>query len=301
LREQNSNIWRALNGDDHVVLKLFTRWFGGAQPAKAPKPEQSSETAAAVIGRIRELVRPCLRLVPGEGGRSWLGGSPDMTGAWPRYQGAPLGLVAQLDLAEMRAAGGPDWLPDVGRLLFFYSHEHGGWGFEPTDAGSSVVLHETGAAAPATEPSDLAQEARFDRYPVSFAADLSYCTDERLGVGRLSDKEERLLEKAIDEMTPAEPAHQVGGYPGPIQGDGMERECQLVTNGLPMGSAKDYDAARAAELAAGAADWRLLLQVDSDDAAGMMWGDSGRLYFWIREQDARAGDFSKSWTILQCC
>lgn len=223
-----------------------------------------------------------------------------MAGAWPRFQGVPLGFVAQLDLAEMRAAGGPDWLPDVGRLLFFYSHEHGGWGFEPTDAGSSVVLYDPGEATRAKEPSDLAQEARFDRYPVSFAADLSYCTDERLGVGRLSGKEERLLEKAIDEMTPTEPAHQVGGYPGPIQGDGMELECQLVTNGLRMGRAKDYDAAQASELAPGADDWRLLLQLDSDDAAGMMWGDSGRLYFWIREQDARAGDFSESWTILQC-
>jgi uncharacterized protein YwqG len=32
----------------------------------------------------------------------------------------------------------------------------------------------------------------------------------------------------------------------------------------------------------------------------MMWVDTGRIYFWIREQDARAGDFSKAWMILQC-
>jgi uncharacterized protein YwqG len=43
----------------------------------------------------------------------------------------------------------------------------------------------------------------------------------------------------------------------------------------------------------------LLLQVDSDDV-GMMWGDGGRLYFWIREQDARRADFSNVWMILQC-
>jgi uncharacterized protein YwqG len=49
------------------------------------------------------------------------------------------------------------------------------------------------------------------------------------------------------------------------------------------------------------ADWRLLLQLDTDNDAGMMWGDTGTLYFWIREQDARAGDFSKIWMILQCC
>ena len=50
-----------------------------------------------------------------------------------------------------------------------------------------------------------------------------------------------------------------------------------------------------------AADWRLLLQLDTDNDAGMMWGDTGVLYFWIREQDARAKDFSKVWVILQSC
>ena len=50
---------------------------------------------------------------------------------------------------------------------------------------------------------------------------------------------------------------------------------------------------------AGVDEWRLLLQVDSDDDAGMMWCDVGQLYFWVREVDARAGDFSRTWTILQ--
>jgi hypothetical protein len=32
----------------------------------------------------------------------------------------------------------------------------------------------------------------------------------------------------------------------------------------------------------------LLLQVDSDDDAGMMWGD-GRIYYWIRRENLIAG------------
>ena len=43
-------------------------------------------------------------------------------------------------------------------------------------------------------------------------------------------------------------------------------------------------------LEAGADDWRLLLQVNSDDYAGWMWGDVGRVYFWIRRQDFATGD-----------
>lgn len=32
----------------------------------------------------------------------------------------------------------------------------------------------------------------------------------------------------------------------------------------------------------------------------MMWGDVGRIYFWIREQDLKNFDFDKTWLILQC-
>jgi len=32
-----------------------------------------------------------------------------------------------------------------------------------------------------------------------------------------------------------------------------------------------------------------------------MWGDDGNLYFWVREQDAKVGNFSDVWLILQCC
>jgi uncharacterized protein YwqG len=57
----------------------------------------------------------------------------------------------------------------------------------------------------------------------------------------------------------------------------------------------------AAELKAGSMDWHLLLQVDSEQAAGMMWGDVGRLYYWIRSKDLKAGNFDNVWLVLQCC
>lgn len=280
------------------LKKLFARFSAG----DAPTGNAPSARVEATLAKIRAAARPCLRLVPSEVGQSYLGGAPQMTGAWPRFTGRPLGFVAQLDLAAMRAVGGPDWLPAAGRLLFFYDLELGGWGFDPDEAGSSVVLHDTGEAIQATEPDDLDAEARFDPYPVAFAADVSFPGEDRVDahLADLSEPDERALEAALEAMAPAEPAHQVGGYAGAIQNDGMELECQLVTNGLNLGSPKGYAAPQVATLRPGAADWRLLLQLDTDDAAGMMWGDVGRLYFWVREADARAGDFSKTWTILQC-
>ncbi len=66
------------------------------------------------------------------------------------------------------------------------------------------------------------------------------------------------------------------------------------------GDSTGYNDPQAKELKSGASEWRLLLQVDTDDDAGMMWGDCGRLYFWIRVDDLRRRDFDEVWTILQC-
>ena len=33
----------------------------------------------------------------------------------------------------------------------------------------------------------------------------------------------------------------------------------------------------------------------------MMWGDVGRLYFWIPREALEACDFSQVWMELQCC
>lgn len=280
---------------------FWGRLFGRFTRGDASGGEAPSERVTAILEELKARGRPCLRLAPGGAGGSRLGGAPEMTGEWPRYEGRPLSLVAQLDLGEMRAAQGPDWLPAEGRLLFFYDLEYSGWGYDPKDAGCAVVRHERGAAAAASAPDDLAETLRLDAHLVGFTADVSIPSEERLEIDwrSLTRQDERALEAAVEAFTPPEPSHQVGGYPGPIQDDGMERQCQLVSNGVYMGK----DVRQSAEITAlerGADDWRLLLQVDSDEDAGLMWGDTGRLYFWIREQDARAGDFTKTWTILQC-
>lgn len=47
-------------------------------------------------------------------------------------------------------------------------------------------------------------------------------------------------------------------------------------------------------------DWQLLMQLDSEDEAGMMWGDVGKIYFTIREQDLKSLSFDKTWMSWQC-
>jgi uncharacterized protein YwqG len=90
------------------------------------------------------------------------------------------------------------------------------------------------------------------------------------------------------------------GHSDNIQGP-MEPECQLVTNGLYCGNASAYHDPRAKKLAKHAYDWVLLFQVDSeDDKTGMMWGDVGILYFWIKAEDLKNKQFDNCWFILQC-
>jgi hypothetical protein len=76
--------------------------------------------------------------------------------------------------------------------------------------------------------------------------------------------------------------HQLLGHLCQIQGD-LLQECQRDTHaqGDPT-------------------DWRLLLQVDSDDDAQMMWGDVGMLYFYIPQQALIARDFSQVHLVMQC-
>jgi uncharacterized protein YwqG len=95
--------------------------------------------------------------------------------------------------------------------------------------------------------------------------------------------------------------HHLLGYPQVIQNP-MELECQLASNGVYCGGPEGYRSAAAKELAAGASDWRLLLQIDTDEEGpGWMRGDVGRIYFWIKRNDLASLRFHDVWLIFQCC
>jgi uncharacterized protein YwqG len=254
-----------------------------------------------VLALAEPLKRPAVHLrkaadhVP-----SHFGGLPSLPAGmiWPSKDGAPLTFLACLDLASLHAALPVPWLPPSGRLLFFYDAEKQPWGFDPKDRGSFVILHTTGDAATVAAP----PVAPLARRNVSFDVIETYPSWERPEVSamQLTDAEAEILIDARLAAYGELPHHQVWGFPDPIQGDEMELECQLVSHGLYCGDSSGYLSREAASLKGGARDWRLLLQIDTDEDLGVMWGDGGILYFWIREEDARAGRFDQAWTVLQC-
>jgi uncharacterized protein YwqG len=87
------------------------------------------------------------------------------------------------------------------------------------------------------------------------------------------------------------------GHAKPIQTDGVEFDCQLVADGIYHGGEREAELCRKA--LESACEWKLLLQVASDDNAGMVWGDLGRLYYCIKRDSLRRGSFDDVWLVLQ--
>ena len=97
----------------------------------------------------------------------------------------------------------------------------------------------------------------------------------------------------------SEICNKILGHADPVQ-SGMELECEYVTHKINCGTPDGYKIAKSRGLDKNAARWNLLLQVDSNEDIGMMWGDIGRLYLWITTEDLAARNFENSWLILQC-
>jgi uncharacterized protein YwqG len=261
------------------------------------------------------LVRPNVQLVPGPvldadmtlTGASKLGGDPDLPGnvSWPLRAGRePLTFLAQVNLAELSKCGSGLPLPDDGLLSFFYDAETQPWGFDPADVSGTQVLYIDGGATverrrhPKGRPSNV---RTVQLVPGECLPSWEPFQDKAAAAGfvsrRVSSEIDKLSGEDLERITYG--GHAVGGWPALIQ-DQMELECQLASNGIDVGGPEGYETPRAQELAPGAADWRLLLQLDDDEDLGWAWGDAGRLYFWCREQDMAARRFDRCWTVLQC-
>lgn len=265
--------------------------------------------------RIEQYLRRSLRMTttPTELsslplGANRIGGCPDVPEdfEWPRFENHPLSFIAQLNLAEISIWDIDLDLPKTGSLLFFYDCQQRTWGFAPRDQGSAFVLYSSCDPAQLKRvplPSDIDKMGVFNCCSVGFRPANNYPSyDSIFFTPELTeDERNRLFEyqeqqRAIDSG----PLHRIGGHADCVQNP-MELDCALVTNGLYCGDGSGYNDPRRKELESDAENWRLLLQIDSDDHAGMMWGDVGMIYYWMNKSDLNGRRFERSWLILQCC
>ncbi len=276
-----------------------------------------------LLSRARPSVRLTTQCVPSARiglGESRIGGTPDVPPGfeWPRWAPAkarddkfaqpwrpdgpaPLGFIAQIDLSAVPRVD--DALPRSGWLYFFYDRYCEPWGFDPGDRGCCRIVYadcDRGALSRAEPPADADPEHVAEPCLVEAGPELTLPVDlPDLESGTPAHESYRDL---CDELAEAGGSmhHRLLGYPQVVQNP-MELECQLASNGVNCGEPEGYQADEAEMLQAGATDWRLLLQIDTDeDGPGWMWGDVGRIYFWIKKQDLASLRFADVWLILQC-
>jgi uncharacterized protein YwqG len=261
-------------------------------------------------------------------GASRIGGVPDLPDgfSWPSWSGSrtafiPPGLatrreefhdkelhfIAQLNLQDIHGFSACDKLPPQGTLYFFYDCDVQPWGFTPADQQGARVVFAESHAQPLNRWANAKDESDLQSFPckLSFREDWTLPAGENLGLDYRHDAD--LLEEVEtlkqELLGPADgsdfqPIHRVLGWPEPVQGD-MQLECQLVANGIYCGDA--VVDSRAESLAAGARDWQLLLQIDTDEEnPGWMWGDCGRIYYWIHKDDLARRRFENARLVLQC-
>lgn len=265
------------------------------------------------------------RFVPAQGklavGASKFGGRPDVPAdfIWPVFETdtreddqvkeRPLAFLAQFDCAQLAPLDPEGLLPKEGVLSFFYELESQRWGYDPKDAGCARVFWFEGPLAPAEFPAELEEDFRLPE----MAAQLSGATDApdfQDACPALeypwTANDYRIFDQARRELGMDYPANrsQLLGWPDIIQNN-MTLQCELISRGYYLGGSweKIPLEERSALRTPSVRDWQLLFQLDTVENGDfeLMFGDCGRIYFYIRREDLAQRRFDRVWLIQQCC
>jgi Domain of unknown function (DUF1963) len=205
----------------------------------------------------------------------WLDRSRKIIAGGPRRMNF-LARVCLKDLTGLQC--GLD-LPKTGVLSVFYDVvvRPGGWAWSRD--GWRIVYSDDEEEIDLGEDENAPWRGRW--LPIGFSEEWTLPTDvDRASPGmELGEEYDFLGERLRGEWGET---HHLGGWADEIQGDAGPPEaiCQK-------------------------ADWILLMQLSSDapwkrEGLGWMWGDGGRLYFWIRRDHLAVRQFDSVWCGFQC-
>lgn len=254
-------------------------------------------------------------------GGTRFGGVPDVPEdfVWPVYETdtyddkeikpRPLSFIAQFNCAEFAPLDTEGLLPKTGVLSFFYEVESMKWGFDPKDEGCARVFwfEDVSALSPARVPDNLDEDYRFPMLRITAESEPSYPNGEDFCLDPEPVLDWDAYEEALVELGAEDPdnASKLLGWPDQIQGN-MTMECEFISRGYYLGSGWKEVSAEDRKYAEQTSqeNWRLLFQLDTveseEDDLELMFGDCGRLYFYIRKEDLLARRFERVWLILQC-
>ncbi|ERJ11872.1 hypothetical protein HLPCO_002112 [Haloplasma contractile SSD-17B] len=183
-------------------------------------------------------------------------------------------------------------------LYFFYELETMTWGYDPKNQGSAKVFYYDGnltdlvGTAPAI---DLYHEFKLPEIKLTFnTKDSAPYFEELFPNGTVEECEE--YEETIEELNLGEDEEitKLLGYSDNIQGD-MQLECELVTNGLYCRDTSAYESPRGKELELTKHHWNIVQLAAVEKAEfELMFGDVGKIYFYIKEEDLQSRNFDNS-------
>lgn len=268
-------------------------------------PLQEVFSSSGLSRVSEELIRaalPSIRLITHtveEGslrlGSSKFGGSPDLPKGieWPKRNGAFLPFVAQINLLEIASYDKDHLFPDAGIIFFFFDQKAF---FERQSFDQATAWYVYYIASPSAQlqsisiPESISSQAMYHTSGITCSTEITLpdyskydpTSIHRLGLSSpLTDEEEQAYYQVQAQFakrfgaTYHIPIHRLLGYPDTVQWD-MYNDL----GGMPT-------------------DWQLLFQIDSDRTTGTNWGDTGRIYYWIRTQDLAQRNFSQVKLILQ--
>jgi hypothetical protein len=274
---------------------------------------------ARVAGELLALAQPAITLAltrVDEGaiavGASKVGGTADLPPgvAWPEWRSVPLPFIAQVRLEEVAALDPEGDLPHQGLLSCFYAVNDPDGGLHIPDgeahwralyAPDTTALERRPLPAPLVGGLDttfpgcavtLRRRLTLPPDPNAVAAALGCSNDERLALIGIVGGD--LDTSFADEMD-----HRLLGYPYTLNDPHPFLEGYLARHGIGQRLPMPDSQTRMAELERAAdAEWRMLLQIYSNEEAEMDWGGGGVIHFGIPRADLAARDFSRVWVNL---
>ncbi len=238
-----------------------------------------------------------------------------------------LPFIAQLRMEELAAYDRENLLPKSGILYFFYNNilyysDTGdligiidnltGYSFNVYDYDSPAnrrVLFYDGDFSQlrrTSAPGSIPEQVRYKPCTLSFNGEETLPNVETCFIGRqgseagkllLTEEEWGVYVELCSEIRANERIHQMLGHSNDVQPYAMEGSYLYIRDEI-FPDLPDYETLLVEEQQRELEQGRLLLQID-EELNGMRFGRSGRLYFFLREQDLAARNFSQVWALEQ--
>lgn len=272
---------------------------------------------------MKRLIRPMIRIRTSKSsgplplGCSKIGGLPDLPKGveWPYANGdnQHFHFAAQFDFSELSKYDVDGLLPKSGMIYFFVCCDSlGKVIFSAAKKQDLVRLEKAPDTLLPVKKSFMQKlfgkkpEKRiYDECLVEFKIEYSLPSADSFYAGIIEKENdhspkpcdafsEEFIESLIELTDTADNTadHQFLGYARGIQHSYKEDEIQ---NGIST-KISDLSINDMKSLL----NWILLFQLDSDPNAGMMWGDSGRFYFYIHKEDLVKANFHDVRSAMDC-